>query len=169
MKDFSKLYEYQTRGFGNWCEYNVISLSKNFVEPYDVDKNYDGSSYDVAYVKGDKYARVEIKGSRARKIDSESYSLLDKMATPNDEYELEFLQIKPYCADIFIFVIVWKNAIRYYALSSEEVEKLKGYSQHQHRGNEGEGQIHFTNSTIKELEPYEFDPDEIDKVMKRFF
>jgi hypothetical protein len=169
MEDFSKLYEYQTRGFGNWCEDNVFGLSENFVDPYDVDKNYDGSSYDAAYVKGNKYLRVEIKGSRARKINYKSYSLLDKIATPDDEYEFEFLQIKPYCADVFIFIIVWKYDIRYYAFSSKEVEKLKAYSPHQHRGNKDEGQIHFTNSTIKELEPYEFDPDEIDKVMKSFF
>jgi len=109
MKDFSKLYEYQTRGFGEWCENHVANLSRNFVDPYSVDTKYDGSEYDVAYVNGEKFARVEIKGSRARKINANSYSLKDKMATPNDEYEVEFLQIKPYCADIFIFVIVWKT------------------------------------------------------------
>jgi len=168
MKDFSKLYEYQTRGFGTWCEENVKSLSKNFVDPYKVDAKYDGSSYDTAYIYGNRYAKVEIKGSRARKI-TNSYSLEDKMATPDDEYEVEFLQIKPYCADIFIFIVVWKNDIRYYALLSGGVKKLKGYSPRQHRGNENEGQIHFTNKTIKELAPYEFRPEEIDEVMEGFF
>ena len=169
MKDFSKLYEYQTRGFGEWCENHVINLSRNFVDPHSVDEKYDGSEYDVAYVNGNRFARVEIKGSRARKINSDSYSLKDKMANPNDEYEIEFLQIKPYCADIFIFVIVWKNYIKYYAMLSKDVENLRGYSPFQHRGNKSEGQVHFTNKTIKELEPYEFNPDEIDEVMEGFF
>jgi hypothetical protein len=168
MNDFSELYEYQTRIFGNWCEDNVKSLSKNFIDPRNVDKNYDGS-YDTAYINGKKFIKVEIKGSRARKIDSDSYSLIGKIATLDDKYEVDFLQIKPYCTDVFIFVIVWKNVIKYYVVLSAEVKQLKGYSDHQHRGNKHEGQIHFNYNTIKELEPYEVDPSKIDEVMKSFF
>ena len=63
--------------------------------------------------------------------------------------------MKPDCCDVFIWIAVWKDRIRYWVLSSEEVRTNKYYSSKQHRGNVGEGQLFLTNSNIEEFNKYE--------------
>jgi hypothetical protein len=68
---------------------------------------------------------------------------------------MNFQQVKPACADVFVWVGVWRDKIRYWVLSSDEVAGNKYYSTGQHRGNEGEGQIHLKDSNLKEFSIYE--------------
>lgn len=70
---------------------------------------------------------------------------------------MNFQQIKPQCCDVFVWIAVWKDVIRYWVLSSEEVLKNRYYSAKQHRGNEGEGQIWLKETNIAEFKSYEVD------------
>ena len=54
-----------------------------------------------------------------------------------------------------VWIGVWRDLIRYWVLSSKEVEGNKYYSRGQHRGNTGEGQIHLKDDNIIHFTQYE--------------
>ena len=70
---------------------------------------------------------------------------------------MNFQQIKPDCCDVFVWIAVWSDVIRYWVLSSDEVKTNKYYSHGQHRGNIGEGQLWLKNTNIAEFTEYEVD------------
>jgi hypothetical protein len=61
---------------------------------------------------------------------------------------------------------VWRDRIKYWVLSSEEVEENVYYSAGQHRGSEGEGQLHITDSNIPVFDTYEVSPQEIESAIR---
>ena len=74
---------------------------------------------------------------------------------PHFEKSLNFQQVKPRYCDVFIWVAVWRDKIRYWVLASREVETNRYYSVGQHRGNVGEGQLHITQDNIAAFSQYE--------------
>lgn len=74
---------------------------------------------------------------------------------------MNFQQIKTYCCDVFIWVAVWRNEIKYWVLSSYEVEHNVNYSTGQHRGNEREGQLHVNEKNISQFERYRIASDQL--------
>ena len=74
---------------------------------------------------------------------------------------MNFQQIKPAHCDVFVWIAVWRDVIKYWVLSSEEVKHNKYYSKGQHRGNVGEGQLHLKEDNIHEFERYEVKPDKL--------
>jgi hypothetical protein len=77
----------------------------------------------------------------------------------------DFQQIKPKCADVFLRIGVWRDSIRYWVLTSNEVRSNKYFSKGQHRGNVGEGQLHLTNENISEFKQYEVESTAIKNVI----
>ena len=81
---------------------------------------------------------------------------------------MNFQQIKPACCDVFVWIAVWRDKIRYFVLSSDEVVRNKYYSIGQHRGNVGEGQLWLKESNIAEFECYEVGVrDILDRIRKK--
>ena len=68
---------------------------------------------------------------------------------------MNFQQVKPACCDVFIWLGVWRDKIRYWVLASREVAHSNYDSTGQHRGSTGEGQLHVRRDNIKEFEKYE--------------
>jgi hypothetical protein len=61
---------------------------------------------------------------------------------------------KPACCDVVVWIAVWRDVIRYWVLSANEVETNRYYSKGQHRGNVGEGQLHMTHENIRDFDSY---------------
>ncbi len=80
---------------------------------------------------------------------------------------MSFQQLKPYCCDVFLWVAVWRDKIRYWVMNAGEVEENQYYSPGQHRGSEGEGQLHLTQDNITEFEKYEVSSQEIEEAIRR--
>ena len=74
---------------------------------------------------------------------------------------MNFQQIKPAHCDVFVWIAVWRDVIKYWVLSSDEVKQNKYYSKGQHRGNVGEGQLHLKDDNIHEFERFEVKPDKL--------
>ena len=70
------------------------------------------------------------------------------------EFDMNFQQIKPLCCDVFVWIGVWTDEIRYWVLSSSEVETNDHFSDGQHRGNTGEGQLWIKETNIDEFDKY---------------
>jgi hypothetical protein len=142
------------RSFGEaWAQGHLKELVPELAKPSKkADPSYSGE-YDVFL---DGKIRIEVKASRA--VDAESDEALYVKALSSDSerpFWMNFQQIKPACCDVFVWVAVWRDKIRYWVLSSHELQNHRDYSRGQHRGNTGEGQLHVRQDNINDFGPFE--------------
>jgi hypothetical protein len=140
------------RTFGeSWAQGHLKELVPDLQKPSKrLDPNYSGQ-YD--YLLGS--VQIEVKASRA--VDAELEAPLYVKALASDSvrpFWMNFQQIKPGCCDVFVWVAVWRDTIKYWVLSSYEVESNPHYSKGQHRGNVGEGQLHIRQDNIRDFDPF---------------
>lgn len=115
------------------------------------DPNYEGQ-YDLTY----KGVKIEVKASRAVKRKSGETLIMKALSSDSRSgFDMNFQQIKPSCCDVFVWIAVWRDVIRYWVLSSSDVANNKYFSHGQHRGNVGEGQLWLKESNIDEFKEYE--------------
>jgi hypothetical protein len=157
MERNSFLYIFEIAGprtFGEaWAQAHLKELVPELNKPSKkLDPNYSGE-YDF-YLDGK--IRIEVKASRA--VDAHSDEPLFVKALASDtkkNFWMNFQQVKCACCDVFVWIAVWRDKIRYWVLSSYELEHHRDYSMGQHRGNVGEGQLHVRQDNIKDFEPFE--------------
>ncbi|MBN2139274.1 MAG: hypothetical protein JW720_15840 [Sedimentisphaerales bacterium] len=142
------------RGFGEkWAQGHLKGLVPELERPSKKkDSSYSGQ-YDFWL---DRKITIEVKASRA--VDFELEAPLYVKALGSDStrpFDMNFQQVKPGCCDVFVWVAVWRDKIRYWVLASKEVEGNRYYSKGQHRGNVGEGQLHLRHDNIDEFKQYE--------------
>ncbi|NKQ34586.1 MAG: hypothetical protein HF973_03120 [Chloroflexi bacterium] len=151
------------RSFGErWAQEHLKELVPDLTKPSrKLDPDYSGQ-YDFWLQVNDHKIRIEVKASRAVDFDSHEPLYMKALATDsNKRFDMNFQQIKPRYCDVFIWVGAWRDRIRYWILSSKEVENNKYYSVGQHRGNIGEGQLHIKNDNIDDFQQYEFRSTEL--------
>lgn len=141
-----------------WAQRHLNEIVPELKRPSKAfDKNYSGQ-YDF-YFDG---IRIEVKASRAVKRQSGDSLIMKALSSDSSEgFDMNFQQIKPECCDVFVWIAVWRDKIRYWVLSSNEVKNNKYYSTGQHRGNVGEGQLWLKESNIAEFDIYEVGTREI--------
>ena len=141
------------RTFGeSWAQGHLKELVPELEKPSKkTDPEFSGQ-YDFFF----KGIRIEVKASRAVDADSDEPLYVKALASDSGKrFHMNFQQIKPSCCDVLVWVAVWRDVIRYWVLSSYEVETNPYYSVGQHRGNVGEGQLHIRNDNIEEFSKYE--------------
>ena len=148
------------RTFGeSWAQGHLKELVPALRKPSKkIDQSYSGQ-YDFN-LDG---IRIEVKASRA--VDASSEAPLYVKALSSDSkkpFWMNFQQVKPACCDVFVWIAVWRDVIKYWVLSSSEVESNRYYSQGQHRGNVGEGQLHVKNDNIMQFEAYRAESNELE-------
>jgi hypothetical protein len=157
------------RGFGDkWAFGEVKNLAPDFQRPSKkLDPNYSGE-YDfwLDWVDENKKShgiRIEVKTSRAVDFEKPDEPLYLKALASDSKrpFDMNFQQIKVKCAEVFLWIAVWRDKIRYWVLNSKEVQANKYFSKGQHRGNIGEGQLHLNQDNISEFDPYEVKSTEI--------
>lgn len=147
------------RTFGEtWAQRHLNEIVPELERPTSkVDENYSGQ-YDFWF----NGIRIEVKASRAvRRKSGDSLIMKALSSDSNEGFDMNFQQIKPACCDVFVWIAVWRDKIRYFVLSSDEVASNKYYSQGQHRGNVGEGQLWLKESNINEFKCYEVSVHEV--------
>jgi len=147
------------RKFGEtWAQGQLKSLVPELQKPSKkIDPEYSGQ-YDF-FLEG---IRIEVKASRAVDADSDEPLYVKALASDSEKnFWMNFQQIKPDCCDVFVWVAVWRDVIRYWVLSAYEVETNPYYSKGQHRGNTGEGQLHIRNDNILDFNKYEVKPNKL--------
>ena len=155
------------RTFGeSWAQGHLKELVPPLQKPSKtIDPEYSGQ-YDLVL----ESIRIEVKASRA--VDSDMDAPLYVKALSSDSkksFWMNFQQVKPSCCDVFVWVGVWRDIIRYWVLSSHEVETNRYYSQGQHRGNVGEGQLHVKKENISEFIEYEIKSNRLEEAMRRAY
>lgn len=135
------------RTFGEaWAQGHLKELVPELLKSTKkLDPNYSGQ-YDFLL---DGKIRIEVKASRAVDASVEAPLYVKALASDSSKpFWMNFQQIKPACCDVIVWIAVWRDVIRYWVLSSHEVETHPDYSKGQHRGNVGEGQLHVTHENI---------------------
>ena len=154
------------RTFGEtWAQNYLKGKVKELEKPSKkLDPSYDGE-YDFWY----KGIKIEVKASRAVRRES-GKSLVEKALSSDSqsEFDMNFQQIKPLCCDVFVWIGVWTDEIRYWVLSSSEVETNDHFSDGQHRGNTGEGQLWIKETNIDEFDKYMVEEkDLLEKIVEK--
>ena len=142
------------RTFGEaWAQGHLKELAPELKKPSRKDDPSYSGEYDF-YLEGK--IKVEVKASRA--VDSSlegslvERALSSRMRKP---FLMNFQQVKPDCCDVFVWIAVWRDRIRYWVLSSSEVRENQFFTDKQHRGNVGEGQLHVKDTNIATFDRYE--------------
>lgn len=142
------------RGFGEaWAQGHLKELVPEVVKSTKkLDPNYSGQ-YDFLL---DGKIRIEVKASRAVDAGLDAPLYVKALASDSTKsFWMNFQQIKPACCDVFVWIAVWRDVIKYWVLSSKEVEQNRYYSKGQHRGNVGEGQLHVKHDNIRAFESFQ--------------
>ena len=140
------------RTFGeSWAQGHLKELGPDLLKPSKKrDPDYSGQ-YDFSL--GD--IKIEVKASRAVDADHNTPLYVKALASDSTSpFWMNFQQIKPACCDVFVWIAVWRDTIKYWVQSSHEVENSSHYSKGQHRGNTGEGQLHFRPDNIGDFDKF---------------
>jgi hypothetical protein len=157
------------RGFGDkWAFGHLKELVPDFKRPSKtLDPKYS-NDYDLWLEWIDKEGkahgiRIEVKASRAVDFEKPDEPLYVKALSSDSTrpFDMNFQQIKTRCTDVFVWIAVWRDKIRYWVLTASEVENNKYFSKGQHRGNVGEGQLHLNRENISEFDGFEVKSTEI--------
>lgn len=150
------LYTYEITSptkFGiTWANDHLQRLVPELARPSRISDPQYSNQYDFVLDN----IRVEVKASRANDKDGSGPLYKKAIASSsNKRFEMNFQQMKPGLCDVFIWLAVWTDTIRYWVLSSQEVLTSPHYSKGQHRGNVGEGQLHVRNDNIHDFDEFE--------------
>ncbi len=149
------IFALNTRRFGTIAEIMVRKL---------YDFCYANTvSYDLYDSREER--KIEVKFSRATKENESrisevnvieqclAASSLENRALSAEEtqyfsFDSNIQQVKPLCFDFLFYGLFFTDRIEIYGISSEDIERIPGFSGHQHLGNDGEGQFHLNERTI---------------------
>ncbi|MGL4593673.1 MAG: hypothetical protein ACRCUY_02970 [Thermoguttaceae bacterium] len=161
------------RGFGDtWALGHLLEVEPSLKRPSKkIDVNYRGE-YDLFLeVKNSKeyhYIKVEVKASRATDRERNDEPLCVKALSSESKrpFLMNFQQLKPSCCDVFLWIAVYRNAIKYWVINSKKVKNNPNFTP-QHRNRETdlrtmdfakneifEGQIMMTESNINDFDQF---------------
>jgi hypothetical protein len=132
-----------------WAEQHIRDLDPRFKKAdKSVEPDYKGE-YDL-WIEG---VKVEVKAARATDAKKEG-ELASKVlrSDSNRPFWMNFQQLKLDACDVFIFIGVWVDRIRYWVLTNKQA-KSNPYLSHQHRG-KTEYQIGMTDRNIREFDRF---------------
>jgi len=148
---YLKLYELPPRIFGEkWGHQHLRTIERGFQKPdRTLDPDYQGE-YDLWF----EGVKIEVKACRAINKRKKG-NLMEKALRygGNEPFWMNYQQIKPQMADVFVFIGVWVDEIIYWVMSQEEIQNPPALS-HQHRGGQ-EYQIGISRRNLAEFDRYQ--------------
>ncbi len=153
-----------------WAQSHIHAIVPEMKKPTKKENSDFDNEYDFFCDYKKNRVRIEVKASRAVDAKSDEPLFIKALALNSEKpFDMNFQQIKPKHCDVFVWVAVWRDAIKYWIFASKDIEKNKYYSRGQHRGNIGEGQLHLNRDNIKTFKKYEAHPNELlKKIIKAY-
>ena len=151
------LFELAPRVFGEiWGHEHIMDLDSRIRKASkELDPGYTGQ-YDL-WLEG---ARVEVKEARAINTKKRGGLISKALRYGSSEpFWMNYQQLKLDTCDVFTFIGVWVDQIRYWILSKEEVATNQ-YLSHQHRGGV-EYQIGVTDRNITDFDVFLVTGDQV--------
>lgn len=159
---YQDLYNLSSKKFGSvWAEVHLKEIAPNLAL---------SGTQDFDFVLPPENVRIEVKASRATDAKSNIPFAQKSLFFGSDKkFDMNFQQIKPRFCDVFVWIAVWRDAILYWVISSFEVENNKYFSDRQHKGNVGEGQLHIKQNNIDDFQKYLTNSAELEKAIRGAF
>ena len=167
------------RAFGEqWAEHHLSDVFQELQHPTKkLDSEYKGQ-YDL-WLDG---IRIEVKASRVVDADSDEPLVYKALSSNSDKpFMMNFQQMKPKCCDVFVWIAVWRDKVRYWVLPSNVVQELSKYidgakfsPQHRKEGEVQEekdiyeGQFFLTEQNIDKFTNYEVFSSNIIKKIREY-
>lgn len=141
-----------------------------------IDPNYtQQTSYDAYTKNAWQLVRVEIKTARVSESWNDSDFFADKALFSDSDrpFWLNYQQLKPQLCDVFIFIAIYRDKLKYRILSSYEVKHywenewdIWRFSPWQHSWNAwNEWQLHIRETNISDFDIYLKEPNEISRAI----
>ena len=145
-----------------------------------IDPHYSQqTSYDAYTVHEWDLVRVEIKTARVSESWNDSDFFADKalFSDSNKPFWLNYQQLKPQLCDVFVFIAIYRDTLKYRILSSYEVKHYWEnewdqwrFSPWQHSWNAwNEWQLHIRETNIDDFDKYMKSPQEIKQAIIEAF
>jgi len=128
------------RGFGDtWAFGHLLELEPDFKRPTrKIDADYHGE-YDLFLNWQDSeqkthHIRIEVKASRANDRERNDEPLYVKALSSDSTrpFLMNFQQLKPTCCDVFLWIAVYRDAIKYWVIGANAVQSHRDFTP-QHR------------------------------------
>ena len=166
------------RGFGDtWALSHLSAVEPALKRPNKIiDPNYKGE-YDLylSSLDGQSIIKVEVKASRAVNHMKPDEPLYIKALSSNDDtpFLMNFQQLKPSCCDVFLWLAVYRDCVKYWVLNSGDIHKHNDFTpQHRNQSTENrpedytkneiyEGQIMITDKNISSIDKYKVEGRQI--------
>lgn len=156
------------RGFGEqWAQGHLKELVPELHRPNkNLDPDYSGQYDFILTTANGSQIRIEVKASRAVDFDLDAPLYAKALSSDSDKrFDMNFQQMKPTCCDVFVWIAVWRDLIKYWVLASKEVASNKSFSsQHRRSGSEEqvyEGQIHIKRDNIDDFNGFAAGSDQL--------
>ena len=157
------------RGFGDtWAFSHLLSIEPELKRPNKkIDPAYKGE-YDLYLPYLMENIKIEVKASRAVDRDMPDEPLYIKALSSNSQkrFLMNFQQLKPSCCDIFLWIAVYRDCVKYWVLKNTVIQQHRDFTP-QHRNESTaertkgyekteiyEGQIMITNSNIDSINDF---------------
>jgi hypothetical protein len=165
------LFSIPPRQFGEkWGQGFIKSLDSDFILPSNThDLSFSGE-YDLLLPYNNKFIKVEVKASRATEYQTDGDAFTKALdSKTHKKFDMNFQQMKPDLADVFVWIAVWVDQIQLWVLSGKEIKQNRYFNDKQHRGNVVEGQLHIKHNNIKDFDQYLTKPENLKKaIIKKF-
>jgi len=163
------LFEMAPRTFGDtWGLSHLLSIEPCLKRPNKkIDATYQGE-YDLylPYTTGN--IKIEVKASRAQDRDRTDEPMIVKAFSSQSKgnFLMNFQQLKPSCCDVFVWLVAYRDCIKYWVLKNAAIQKHSDFTpQHRNESTANrskdydkseifEGQIMITNANIDTIKDY---------------
>ncbi len=161
------------KSVGKWAEDIMIDWWHWLKKPSKkIDPSYSQqTSYDAYMEYNWTIIRIEIKASRVTESWNDTDFFIDKalFSDTDKTFWMNFQQLKPQYCDVFIFIAIYRDKLKHWILSSNEVrnywdwEWQSGrFSPWQHSWNAGnEWQLHIRETNIHDFDWFLSEPENI--------
>lgn len=161
------------KSVGKWAEDIMIDWWHRLKKPSKkIDPNYSQqTSYDAYMEYNWTIIRVEIKASRVTESWNNTDFFIDKalFSDTDNTFWMNFQQLKPQYCDVFIFIAIYRDKLKHWILSSNEVRNYWDWEWHswrfspwQHSWNAGnEWQLHIRETNIHDFDWFLSEPENI--------
>ncbi len=157
------------RGFGDtWAFSHLLSVEPELKRPSKkTDSTYKGE-YDLYLPCSTGNIKIEVKASRAVDRDKADEPLYVKAlsSSAKNRFLMNFQQLKPSCCDVFLWVAVYRDCVKYWVLKNDVIRNHPDFTP-QHRNESTadreadydrskifEGQIMITNENLSTIQNY---------------
>jgi hypothetical protein len=157
------------RGFGDtWAFSHLLAVEPELKRPHKKIDSMYGGEYDLYLPHSTGNIKIEVKASRAVDRDKADEPLYVKALSSDSSkrFLMNFQQLKPSCCDVFLWVAVYRDCVKYWVLKNDVIRKHKDFTP-QHRNESTseraknynkseiyEGQIMITNDNLSSIEDY---------------